>query len=141
MFILRGLEGLNRKSLENRPPLKFDFAYWEGVSAQFWWYFQDIQGAKSFSLKVWTEQEELQSKVTSWLGWLKALIQKVQTWQILINQAVNCIEIFKVMFLSWWLEEFCISSSVYQQYWKKYTSTGKSRSNILIIQILPHNYP
>ena len=33
MFILRGLEGLNQKSLEIRPPLKFDFTYWEGVSA------------------------------------------------------------------------------------------------------------
>ena len=33
MFILKGLEGLNQKRLENRPPLKFDFTYWEGVSA------------------------------------------------------------------------------------------------------------
>ena len=68
---------------------------------------------------------------SNFMTWLTlALIQKVQTWQILINQAVNCIKIFKVMFLSWLFEQFCNKSSVYQQYWKKYTSTGKSGSNI-----------
>ena len=33
--VLRGLGASNQKMSENRPPLKFNFVYWEAFSAQF----------------------------------------------------------------------------------------------------------
>ena len=116
----KGFKRSKLKKLREQTPLKIRFCLLGGGFSTVLMIFSRYSRSKKFLSEGVNRAGRTAIKNNFMTCLTLAMIQKVQTWQILINQAVNCINIFKVMFLSWLFEQFCIKSSVYQKYWNKY---------------------